>query len=81
MLPTHIYHADWGTASNKRWFARARIRAGERYLAEAPALIKDHRDLISSVRKQIDDGGCAFVGFDFQRLTLGLPVSRPSGRF
>jgi len=66
MLPTHVYHAEWGTEANKRWLARATLGSDDRYTAHAPALIEDHVDLIPSIRMQIDDGGCALVGFDFQ---------------
>jgi hypothetical protein len=72
MLPTHLYHADWGTATNKRWFARATLGSDCRYTAHAPALIEDHVDLIPSIRKEIDDGGRALVGFDFP---IGVPAS------
>jgi hypothetical protein len=50
MLPTHIFHADWGTAANKRWLARATLGSNDRYTAHAPALIEDHVDLIPSIR-------------------------------
>jgi hypothetical protein len=72
MLPTHIYHADWGTAASKRWLAQATLDADDRYTAHAPALIEDNVDLIPSIRKQLDDGGCALVGFDFP---IGIPAS------
>jgi hypothetical protein len=72
MLPSHIYHADWGTAADKRWLARATRGADDRYTAHAPALIQNHIDLIPSIRRQIDDGGCALAGFDFP---IGIPTS------
>jgi hypothetical protein len=72
MLPSHIYHADWGTAANKRWLAQTTLGADGRYTAHAPALIEDHADLIPSIRRQIDDGGSALVGFDFP---IGIPAS------
>jgi hypothetical protein len=72
MLPTHIYHADWGAAANKRWLAQATLGMDDRYTAHAPALIEDHVDLIPSIRRQIDDGGCALFGFDFP---IGIPAS------
>ena len=72
MLQSHICHADWGTAANKRWFARATLGAGGRYTAHAPALIRDHADLIPSICRQIHDGGCALIGFDFP---IGIPAS------
>ena len=72
MRPTHIYHADWGTAPSKRWLARATLNADDRYTVHAPALIEDYVNMIPSIRKQIDDGGCALVGFDFP---IGIPAS------
>jgi hypothetical protein len=72
MLPTHIYHADWGTAAKKRWLAQATLGADDRYTEHAPALIEDHVGLLPSILRQIDDGGCALVGFDFP---IGIPAA------
>ena len=72
MQPTHIYHADWGTADNKRWFAQATLGKDGHYTAHAPALIENHVVLIPSIRMRIDNGGCALVGFDFP---IGIPAS------
>jgi hypothetical protein len=58
--------------NNKRWLAQAIIGTGGRYIAHAPSLIKDHVDLMPSIRRQIGDGGCALVGFDFPK---GIPAS------
>ncbi len=72
MNPTHIYHADWGTGPNKRWLAQATLGADGRYAAHAPAPIQNHEDLIPSLQRQINDSGCALVGFDFP---IGIPAS------
>lgn len=72
MLPTHICHADWGSASNKRWLARAVLGANGRYTAYSPNRVENHTDLIPSVRRQIGGEGCALVGFDFP---IGIPVA------
>jgi hypothetical protein len=72
MRPTHIFHAVWSTAANKRWLARATLGADGRYTGHAPALIEDHVDLIPSIRRGIGDHGCGLVGFDFP---IGIPAS------
>src|SRR5438132_7624609 len=65
MLPTYIYHADWGSAANKRWLARATLVSGGRYTAHAPTRIEGHTDLIPRIRGEIGADGCVLVGFDF----------------
>jgi hypothetical protein len=70
--PTHIYHADWGTAANKRWLAPATLGADDRYTADAPVPIENHADVIPLIRGRIGSGGCALVGFDFP---IGIPAS------
>jgi len=72
MLPTYIHHADWGTAANKRWSARAMLGANCRYTAYAPKPIEDHLDLILGIRREIGADGCALVGFDFP---IGIPLA------
>ena len=71
-LPTHIYHADWGTDSRKRWLSRAQLRSDGSYIAEAPRPVGDHTGLIPSIRNDIGSKGCALVGFDFP---IGIPAS------
>ena len=70
--PTHIYHADWGSAPCKRWLAKAELGADGRYTAYAPNRLEDHAHLIPSIRRLIDNDGCAFVGFDFP---IGIPAA------
>ena len=68
-LPAVVYHADWGTAFQKRWFSMAvRTRAG--YEAYGPALVNDHTAFISRVKGETGTGGSAIVGFDFP---IGIP--------
>ncbi len=71
MLPTHIYHADWGTDPKKRWLARAKLTSDGRYAAEGPRLVGDLAQLIPSIRGDSGPGGCALVGFDFP---IGVPA-------
>jgi hypothetical protein len=72
MRPTHIYHADWGTAANKRWKAQATLGSDGHYRAYAPSLISNHTDLIPSIRRGVGQEGCALVGFDFP---IGIPAA------
>src|SRR6266700_6308843 len=72
MLPTHIYHADWGTAPQKRWLARAALGVDGCYVAHAPNRIENHADFLPSIREQIGVEVCALVGFDFP---IGIPAS------
>jgi len=72
MNPTYIHHADWGTAANKRWLAKATLGADARYTAYAPTLVRDHEKLIPSLREEIGKNDCALVGFDFP---IGIPAS------
>ena len=71
MNPAHIYHADWGSAPNKRWLAQAELGSVGRYTAHSPNRIEKHTDLIPRIRRQIDSGQCALVGFDFP---IGIPA-------
>jgi len=70
MLPTQIYHADWGTDPSKRWLARATLELDGRFTAEAARPVGDHMHLITSIRSEIGSQGCALVGFDFP---IGVP--------
>jgi hypothetical protein len=70
--PTHIFHADWGTAPNKRWLTQAILGTDGRYTTHAPAPIQNHESLISSIERQVGDGGSAVLGFDFP---IGIPAS------
>src|ERR1700688_2017575 len=72
MRPVHIWHADWGTAANKRWLARATLGADGCYTAHAPTRIENHTDLIPRIRREIGADGCALVGFDFP---IGIPAA------
>jgi hypothetical protein len=72
MQPTRIYHADWGTASSKRWLSSATLGLDGRYTAHASTPIENHRDLIPRIRHEIGADGCALVGFDFP---IGIPTS------
>jgi hypothetical protein len=58
--PTHIFHADWGTAPNKCWLAQAILGRDGRYTAHVPAPIQKRESLISSVEMQVGDGGVLF---------------------
>ena len=71
MLPSHIYHADWGKDPHKRWLAEAKLGKDNRYTACAPNLLDNHSNLIPSIRRLID-GGSALVGFDFP---IGIPAA------
>jgi hypothetical protein len=70
LSPTAIYLADWGTAPNKRWVARAVLEDGH-YAAFAPAPVGDQKQLLQTIRPETRDG-CALVGFDFP---IGIPAS------
>jgi hypothetical protein len=72
MQPTYLLHADWGTAPNKRWLARAELGADGHYIAHAPTPIIDHQNLIPSIRTEIGNDACALIGFDFP---IGIPAS------
>jgi hypothetical protein len=72
MHPTHIFHADWGTAANKRWLASASLGSDGRFISHAPTRIENHTDLIPRIRREIGDDGCALVGFDFP---IGIPAA------
>lgn len=72
MRPTYIFHADWGTAANKRWLSSATIGADGCYTANAPTPIENHQDLIPRIRRGIGADGCALVGFDFP---IGIPAA------
>ena len=63
---------DWGTAPRKRWLAKAELGANGRYTAYAPNRLEDHVHLIPSIRRLIENDGCAFVGFDFP---IGIPAA------
>ena len=65
MQPTHIFHADWGTAPNKRWGSEAVFGSDGRCTAYAPKPVTNHTDLILSMRRKVGENGCALVGFDF----------------
>lgn len=69
--PTNICHADWGTAPNKRWLARAELGSDGHYIASAPRHVENHVDLIPSIQRQIGGERCVLVGFDFP---IGIPV-------
>jgi hypothetical protein len=70
--PACIYHADWGTAPNKRWLARAELGSNGRYTAHHPNRIENHADLIPSIQMRVKGDECALVGFDFP---IGIPAS------
>jgi hypothetical protein len=70
--PTHIFHADWGAAPNKRWLAQATRGENGRYTASAPNLVQSHEELIPSFERQVGNTGCAVVGFDFP---IGIPAA------
>jgi len=72
MLPTQIWHTDWGTAPDKRWLARATLRADGRYAAGAPCPVGDHAGLIPSIRAEIGSDSSCLVGFDFP---IGIPAA------
>lgn len=72
MKPTHILHADWGTAPSKRWVAQASLGTDGRYTARNPNCIENHADLIPSIGRQIGAAKYALVGFDFP---IGIPAS------
>src|SRR6266571_1726253 len=69
-LPTVVYHADWGTRPQKRWFSMA-VQQGDGYKAHAPAPVDDHGAFISHVRSEVGISGTAVVGFDFP---IGIPA-------
>jgi|SRR5580704_372244 hypothetical protein len=69
-MPTHVYHADWGSDPKKRWLCKA-VREGETYTAQAPTLVDDHLGLIRRIRAEIGETGSAVVGFDFP---VGIPA-------
>jgi hypothetical protein len=60
-----VYHADWGTTAKKRWCTRVGIVGDGHYTAFAPKPADSPVSVISTLRKEIGDAGCAFAGFDF----------------
>jgi hypothetical protein len=71
-LPHLIVHADWSTASSKRWLARAQFDGDRRYLAYAPEPAGKPGGLLSGLRAQAGEGSAILVGFDFP---IGLPLA------
>lgn len=64
-LPAKIIHADWGTAPQKRWAAKARLY-GERYVVSAPTTV------VNPVDDALSGDPSALVGFDFP---IGIPAA------
>src|SRR4051794_39314971 len=76
-LPMIVAHADWGSASRKRWLACAKLdRATGVYLVTAPELVGDASALLGRLARQAGGQGPVFVGFDFP---IGLPLAYAKG--
>lgn len=78
MLPSHIYHADWGTSPNKRWLAQATLVRETCYTATGPRPVGDPTCLIPSIRHETGPRGCALVGFDFP-IGVAEPYAEAAG--
>lgn len=72
MLPSYIYHADWGNNPGKRWIARAILQSSGTYLIEAARCLANPADLLNSIRAGLAKTECAVVGFDFP---IGVPAA------
>jgi len=71
MHPTLVVHADWGSAPQKCWMARA-VRGGDgRYQAGPPGPVGDPRTLLQRLREAARTDGSVLLGFDFP---IGLPA-------
>ena len=71
MLPTLVTHADWGSHPEKRWMAKAVLRADGHYTAHAPELVGEPGTLVERLVAQAGPRGCVLLGFDFP---IGLPA-------
>jgi len=71
MLPTLVTHADWGSRPEKRWMAKAVLRADGHYTAHAPELVGEPGTLVERLVAQAGPRGCVLLGFDFP---IGLPA-------
>jgi hypothetical protein len=69
--PNVVFHADWGSKDEKRWCARVVLGTDGRYTAFAPELVGNPGSLISQLRTEAGETGCAFAGFDFP---IGVPA-------
>lgn len=70
--PTLVVHADWGSASNKRWMARATLAGDGCYAAHAPEPAGEPGTLIRRLLADAGPSGSILLGFDFP---IGLPAS------
>jgi hypothetical protein len=71
MQPTLVVHADWGSAPNKRWMARATLAGDGCYAAHAPEPVGEPGTLIRRLLADAGPSGCILLGFDFP---IGLPA-------
>jgi hypothetical protein len=71
LRPNLVYHADWGKDEDKRWASRAVLNDAGQYVVSAPRKVGAVGSLISNIRLEIAQTGCALVGFDFP---IGIPA-------
>ena len=71
MQPTLVVHADWGSAPNKRWMARAMLAGDGCYAAHSPEPAGEPGTLIRRLLADAGPSGSILLGFDFP---IGLPA-------
>jgi hypothetical protein len=71
LRPNLVYHADWSRDENKRWASKAVLKDAGHYAASAPRKVEAIASLISNIRIEIGQTGCAFFGLDFP---IGIPA-------
>jgi hypothetical protein len=71
MQPTLVVHADWGSAPNKRWMARATLAGDGWYAAHAPEPVGEPGTLIRRLLADAGPSRSILLGFDFP---IGLPA-------
>lgn len=69
--PALVAHADWGSAADKRWLARAQLIPDGCYRALAPEPVGAPAQLLLRLAEEAAGGG-VFLGFDFP---IGLPCA------
>ena len=72
MLPSYVYHADWGNNPGKRWIAKATLQSSGTYFIEPALCLTNHAGLLNSIRAGLAKTECAVVGFDFP---IGVPAA------
>jgi hypothetical protein len=69
--PALVAHADWGSATQKRALASARLSDNARYQISTPRLVEEPERLLANLVAEAGPQGSVLVGFDFP---IGLPL-------